>query len=72
MSATLQLDRMTLEEKLRAMDALWENLSRNEKNIPVPQWHKELLDERERLVKEGKAKFMDWETAKGQIAAKTS
>ena len=72
MSAALQLDRMTVEEKLHAMDALWEDLSRNEKDIPVPQWHKDLLDERARLVKEGKAKFMDWETAKAQVKAKTS
>lgn len=72
MSTALELDRMTLEEKLRTMDALWENLCRNENDLPVPQWHKDLLDERERLVKDGQAKFLDWETAKSQIKAKTS
>ena len=49
MSVLLQLDQMTLADKLRAMEALWEDLCRNEESVPVPQWHKEVLDERERL-----------------------
>jgi hypothetical protein len=68
MATTLELDRMTVEEKLAAMEALWADLARNPENVPVPQWHKDLLDERERAVEEGSAKFMDWETAKKQIA----
>ncbi len=67
MSALLNIEQMTLEEKLRAMELLWENLSRREEDIVVPQWHKDLLDERERSVKEGKAQFLDWETAKARI-----
>ena len=69
MATVLNVEQMTLEEKLRAMEALWENLSRREEDIPVPQWHKELLDEREALLKEAKAKFIDWETAKARIAS---
>jgi hypothetical protein len=65
---TLDVTRMTLKEKLRALETLWEDLSRRERDIPVPQWHKDLLDERERQVKAGKAKFLDWETAKARIA----
>jgi len=72
MSLALQLDRMTLEEKLRAMEALWDDLCRREEALPVPQWHKDLLDERERLVQQGKARFIDWETAKKRIVERTS
>ncbi|MGA2656798.1 MAG: addiction module protein [Verrucomicrobiota bacterium] len=72
MPLELQLDRMTLEEKLRAMEALWDDLCRREEDVPVPQWHKDLLDERERLVQEGKAQFVDWETAKKRIADRTT
>ena len=49
------------------MEAIWEDLSREEQNLEVPQWHKELLDERERLLAEGKAQYVDWEEAKRQI-----
>ncbi len=72
MSVELQIKQMTLEEKLRTMEALWDELSRHEEGVPIPEWHKELLDERERLVKEGKARFLDWETAKEQISRRTS
>ena len=59
---------MTLSDKLRAMEALWADLSQREDDVPVPDWHKEILDEREQLVRSGKARFIDWETAKKRIA----
>ena len=70
MAVELPVEQMTVEEKLRAMEILWENLQRDEKTIPVPQWHKDLLDKRERLIHEGRAQFTDWETAKQRIFAK--
>ena len=72
MSDVLQVDQMTLEEKLRAMEALWDDLCRREEHVPVPQWHKDLLDERERLIEQGKAGFLAWETAKKRISEKIS
>lgn len=71
MSDVLQIDQMTLEEKLRAMEALWDDLCRRDA-VPMPQWHKDLLDERERLLDQGKAHFVDWETAKKRISEQTS
>jgi len=59
---------MTLEEKLRTMEALWDDLCRREENVAVPQWQKDLLDDRQRLIEEGKARLLDWEEAKQQIA----
>jgi hypothetical protein len=72
MAVTLEIDRMTLEEKLRAMEALWDDLCRREENVPVPQWHKDILEERERAVAEGRAKFVDWQTAKKRLSEKLS
>ncbi len=63
---------MTLEEKLCAMEALWDELCPREDAVPVPQWHKDLLDERERLITQGKAHFVEWEAAKKDISNKTS
>jgi hypothetical protein len=72
MPVELQIAEMTLEEKLRAMEALWNDLCRREESVPVPQWHKDILDERERLIEQGKAQFIDWETAKKRISERTS
>lgn len=71
MSTVLDIDQMTLEEKLRAMKALWDDLCRKD-TVPVPQWHKDILDERERQVEEGKAEFIDWDIAKRRIAERSS
>ena len=72
MSALIDIDQLTLEEKLRVMEALWEDLCRKESELPVYQWQKDILDSRERLIEEGKAEFEDWETAKKSIAERIS
>jgi len=69
---TLPLEEMTVKEKLQVMEELWSDLCCNQNQIPVPQWHKDLLDRREKLVKEGKATFVDWETSKKRIAIRIS
>ncbi len=63
MSMELPLDRMTLADKLEAMEMLWADISRQPAELPSPDWHQEILDERRRLVTEGKLKFLDWDTA---------
>ena len=55
---------MTIQEKLAAMEALWEDLSRSPEAIESPKWHREILDERRQRVADGTAQFEDWETAK--------
>ena len=72
MANVLEIDRMTLEEKLRAMETLWEDLCRQEQAVAVPQWHKDLLEERARLIESGEAQFEDWETARKRITKETS
>ncbi|MBO61341.1 MAG: acyl-protein synthetase [Verrucomicrobiales bacterium] len=62
---------MPLREKLQVMEALWDDIARQDDVLEMPQWQKDLLDERERMVAEGKAEFVDWEVAKEQIAKAT-
>ena len=71
MDPVLPLDRMTVKEKLRAMEMLWDDLCRNEKQIPVADWQKDLLDDRQRQIEAGEAKFSDWESAKKRIRDRT-
>lgn len=62
-----ELETMTLPEKLRLMEALWENLRRHEAVLESPAWHESVLRERQARVGSGEAVFMDWETAKQQL-----
>ncbi len=54
------------------MEALWNDLCQHEEALPVHDWQKEILDERERLIEEGEAHFFDWEEAKKRIAKEIS
>ena len=62
-----QIHKPTLHEKLHVMEALWDDISRAESDLEVPQWHKDILDKRESLIAEGKARFIDWDDAKEEI-----
>jgi hypothetical protein len=68
----LPLKEMTLEEKLAAMELLWEDLARSPESVESPEWHKDILDERRQNIADGKAHFTDWDVAKTEIRKKLS
>ena len=72
MPVALPLKKMSRDEKLRAMEALWTDLSQDEERFESPAWHEEALREAERALKAGKAKFSDWEQAKKRIRRKAA
>jgi len=67
MQTTLALDKLTIAEKLRLMEALWEDLSRNEADIQSPLWHEQVLNERQARIKSGQENFIDWDVAKKEL-----
>ncbi|MCY3023216.1 MAG: addiction module protein [Planctomycetota bacterium] len=68
MPATFEPGRMTIAEKLRAMEALWEDLCRDaEASLAPPAWHRRILEARAHAVRRGKDKPVEWETAKKRI-----
>jgi hypothetical protein len=71
-TTALPLDRMTIGEKLMTMEVLWDDLCHNEEQIPVQDWHKQILDERQHQIDSGDARFVDWEEAKARIRARIS
>lgn len=70
MTRTIDVETMTIEEKLQAIEALWENLCRQPEGIPIPAWHVQLLEEREARVKSGEEAFEDWDVVKKRIQAR--
>jgi hypothetical protein len=71
MSVYIPLDTMTVEEKLRAMEDIWADLRRQPDEIPSPNWHREVLTDRERKRKDGSSVYEDWTVAKERIRNKT-
>lgn len=67
MDIALPLDQMTIEEKLRAMERIWENLCRDEVSVPSPAWHEDVLRARESRLQADQETCIDWDTAKKRI-----
>jgi hypothetical protein len=63
---------MSRADKLRVMETLWADLSRDEAGLDSPDWHGAVLRETEQLVRDGKAKFSDWQTATRRIHRKAA
>jgi Putative addiction module component len=72
MPITLPLSKMSRREKLMAMETLWTDLSSDDAKVDSPVWHADALKETERLVRSGKAKFMDWDEAKALLRRKAA
>jgi hypothetical protein len=67
MNTILDIGKLTRTENLRAMEELWEDLSRPEDQYPSPQWHGDVLREREEDLQAGKDEFIPWEEAKRML-----
>lgn len=66
-AATIPIETLSTEEKLLLMERLWDDLSRRPSNVPVPDWHGDILAERLAGVREGRTSFVDWEAAKERL-----
>lgn len=67
MTFYLPLAQMNLSEKLHAMEMLWDDLQHHQKDIPSPEWHRELLQSREDQVRHGNMMFEDWSDVKSGL-----
>ena len=64
MNTVLDIGKLTRTEKLRAMEELWDDLSRPADEYQSPQWHGDILRERKEALVAGKDEFIPWEDAK--------
>jgi hypothetical protein len=53
-----ELEKMSVTERLRAMDQLWDSLNRHNDEIPSPDWHQDVLGDRKARAQRGDAKFL--------------
>jgi len=70
MDIALPLDKMSVEEKLRVLERVWEDLARTPSSVPSPAWHRDVLEAREKRFTEGQERSIPWEKAKEEIRKK--
>ncbi|MBO6584720.1 MAG: addiction module protein [Gracilimonas sp.] len=71
MGNQIVIEHLTQKEKLLLMEDLWKDISKEADYTP-PVWHKNVLDNREQALKEGKDSFTDWKKAKEDIRRQIS
>ncbi len=67
MANTIQIDKMTRQEKLQTMEALWESLSVDDQEVVSPEWHEHSLRETDARVSAGQEQAKDWTKAKQEL-----
>ena len=64
---TTAIKKLSREEKLQVMEAIWEDLSVDEEMIESPVWHQEALKESEQRRVAGRENILDWKDAKKEL-----
>ncbi|MBS3809571.1 MAG: addiction module protein [Desulfobacterales bacterium] len=67
MPNTIEIKNLSKEEKLRVMEAIWEDLSRDEETVESPDWHRQALQETKGRFNSGEEAAIDWHQAKNDL-----
>jgi putative addiction module component (TIGR02574 family) len=53
-----EIKKMSIADRLKTMEALWDSLLHENEEIEIPEWHKKIVQKRKEDIKSGKAKFI--------------
>ena len=53
-----EIEKMTVQERLTAMEQIWDSLCHEEVEPNSPDWHKTILAERKKIMDSPDAKFL--------------
>jgi endonuclease/exonuclease/phosphatase family metal-dependent hydrolase len=67
MSNCIEIQNLSKEEKLRVMEAIWEDLSKVDDQIESPDWHLQALQETDQRFRSGQENIVDWQDAKKEL-----
>ncbi len=67
MSNCIEIQNLSKEEKLRVMEAIWEDLSKDDDQIEAPDWHLQALQETDQHLRSGQENIVDWHDAKKEL-----
>ena len=64
---TTAINQMSWEEKLRALEELWDAITREGDRYESPAWHEQALQETQQRFDAGAEESLDWATAKREL-----
>ena len=63
MTIAEQIDHMSVAEKMQTLELLWEALSADAREVPSPQWHGDVLRNRQA----DESQYVDWKQARKNL-----
>ena len=63
---------MSRDDKLRAMESIWTDLTQHADKFESPAWHSDVLSETQAVYEAGKVRFSDWDEAKQRLRRKAA
>lgn len=64
---TLAIDKLNTEEKILAMEQIWDDLCHHADVMQSPGWHKSILQSRMQIAESADVQYSDWDSAKARI-----
>lgn len=66
-STDISIEKMSVAEKVRLLESVWESLCAHPGDVQSPEWHREVLEDRRRRLEEGLATVSAWTDAKARL-----
>ena len=66
-SMRLDLQTMSREQKLKALQEIWEDIAGDDQSLESPCWHAQLRQETADRVRDGREGVHDWEEANEEL-----
>ena len=67
MQKTIEITHLSRAEKLRVMEAIWDELTHEAKPLKSPAWHKQALQETKQRLATGQEQSVDWQKAQIEL-----
>ncbi len=59
-----EIKKMSILERLQAMEELWDSLCHEDQEIDSPAWHGDILEDRKKKIQKGEAEFISLDDLK--------
>lgn len=61
------IDTLSVSEKVRLLESVWDSLCSKSGDVRSPEWHREVLETRKRRLEDGRATVVSWHEAKARL-----
>jgi len=61
------LDELSVEDKIDYVESLWERIAATPEQVPVPDWHRRVLDERLEAYRSDLGQGKSWEQVREEV-----